>query len=307
MLAQRSLPRLRSSIAGRQCQSVSLIRTFSTTRLSNGIELAYDLHPPPSKDDNNNAPVVFIHGFFGSKMNNRSMSKIFARELNRPVYAIDLRNHGDSSHDDRHDYEVLADDVEGFLTSLSLKDSTLIGHSMGAKAAMAVALRNRVSIADLVSVDNSPVDASLKTDFVQYVQGMRKIEDAGITRQSEADAILKDYEESLPIRQFLLTNLIKDQEQGGKLKFRVPLKILSNALSAMGDFPYRDPDATRFEGPTMFVRGSKSPYVADEMLPLIGRFFPKFELVTLEGGHWIISEKPEEFRKAVIEFLQPTE
>lgn len=70
-------------------------------------------------------------------------NRVFARELNRPVYAIDLRNHGDSSHHPKHDYTALAEDVEGFLQKKNIKDSTLIGHSMGAKTAMAVALRKK--------------------------------------------------------------------------------------------------------------------------------------------------------------------
>lgn len=221
--------------------------------------------------------------------------RVFARELKRPVYAIDLRNHGDSSHDPRHDYTALAEDVEAFLESNRLDNATLIGHSMGAKTAMTVALRRRVPIANLIPVDNAPVDAALKSDFGKYVQGMRKVEDAHVKKQSEADAILQDYESALPIRQFLLTNLIRAED--GSQRFRIPIRYLANALDDMADFPFKDPDETRFEGPTLFVRGTKSHYVADEMLPIIGRFFPRFEVADIESGHWVISEKPEEFRR----------
>lgn len=167
---------------------------------------------------------------------------------------------------------------------------------MGAKAAMTVALRRRFPIANLISVDNAPVDAALKSDFGKYVQAMRKIADASVTKQSEADAILKEHEPSLPIRQFLLTNLARDKEDGIQ-KWRIPIRILGNALDHMADFPFRDPDEVRWEGPALFVRGTKSHYVSDETLPLIGRFFPRFEVVDVDCGHWVISEKPEEFRK----------
>ncbi|WPG98680.1 Hypothetical protein R9X50_00147300 [Acrodontium crateriforme] len=301
MLARRALPRLQQPF-----RPYHRPRFYSTTELSNGITLAYDLHEPPaSKSSSSNAPIVFIHGLFGSKTNNRSMSKVFARELNRPVYAIDLRNHGDSSHDQRHDYTALAEDIELFLKQHDLKQSTLIGHSMGAKAAMTVALRQNVHIANLIPVDNAPVDAALKSDFGKYIQGMRKIEDANVQKQSEADAILKAYEPALPIRQFLLTNLMRTPD--GNQKFRVPINWLAKSLDHMADFPFTDPDAARFNGPTLIVRGTKSPYVADEMLPTIGRFFPRFEVRDIEAGHWLISEKPEEFRKAVVEWLQDKE
>jgi len=105
------------------------------------------------------------------------------------------------------------------------------------------------------------------------------------------------------VRQFLLTNLVR-QKDSKVLKWRIPLASLSQQLDAMGDFPFRDPDQTRYEKPTLIVRGTKSPYVADESLPVIGRFFPRFELVDIEAGHWLISENPEAFRRAVVEFLQ---
>lgn len=168
---------------------------------------------------------------------------------------------------------------------------------------MAVALRNPHTISALIPVDNSPIDAALKSDFGKYVQGMRAVEDAKVTKQSDADAILQKYEEALPIRQFLLTNLTRSPDTKA-LMFRIPIKTLANSLDHLADFPFRDPDQVRYPGPTLIVRGTKSHYVADEALPLIGRFFPRFELLDIESGHWVISEKPEEFRKGVVDFLQ---
>lgn len=75
------------------------------------------------------------------------------------------------------------------------------------------------------------------------------------------------------------------------------MNILANSLDDMADFPFRDPDEVRYEKPTLFVRGTKSHYVADESLPVIGRFFPRFEVADVESGHWVISENPEGFRK----------
>jgi pimeloyl-ACP methyl ester carboxylesterase len=73
---------------------------------------------------------------------------------------------------------------------------------------------------------------------------------------------------------------------------------LANALDDIADFPYKDPEDVRFEKPALFIRGTKSHYVPDEFLPVIGRFFPLFELEDVEAGHWVISEKPEEFRRS---------
>ncbi|KAK3328445.1 Alpha/Beta hydrolase protein [Cercophora scortea] len=322
-------------VAGRRHFSAtsSAFSTTTTTEVGGGggggdktVPLVYDLHAPnkpAAVADAKTAPIIVMHGLFGSKKNNRGISKVLARDLGRYVYAVDLRNHGESPHHHRHDYGAMADDVARFITEHGLKEPTLIGHSMGAKTAMALALQNPSLIANIISVDNAPIDARLGTDFAKYIRAMKEIDAANITRQAEADAILAAYEPSLPIRQFLLGNLYRPSptettsttttttsHSKGKpgpvpQKFRVPLAILSKALAHMGDFPFRDPGAARFEKPALFVRGTKSTYVPDEALPVIGQFFPRFELVDVEAGHWVISENPEAFRQAVVKFLEP--
>ncbi|RDI79862.1 hypothetical protein Vi05172_g10230 [Venturia inaequalis] len=302
-------PRLRPRPLYSQLSLLRSRRAFSTSRPFYKLTLAFDKYESESsKASPESSPpaIIFLHGFFGSRKNNRSMSKVLAKQLDRPVYALDLRNHGDSPHDPVHDYSHLALDVEQFLDEHNLKDSTLIGHSMGAKTAMVVALRSPEKVATLIAVDNAPVDAALKTDFGMYIKGMKDIERAKPKKQSEADELLKPYAKDLAVRQFLLTNLIRSEDKS-HLIWRVPLSYLAANLDDMGDFPYKDPDAIRYNKPTLFVRGTKSPYVADEMLPIIGRFFPKFELADIESGHWVISENPEAFRKAVVEWLQNIE
>jgi pimeloyl-ACP methyl ester carboxylesterase len=184
---------------------------------------------------------------------------------------------------------------------------------------MTLALRSPELVANIVSVDNAPADKVLSRDFAEYVRGMKRIQEANITRQAEADKILEEYEEvsrrwrsssqpettlttthrptqSLPIRQFLLGNLYRPKGEQAQ-KFRVPLDILARSLDNLGDFPYKSPKEVRFEKPALFVRGTKSTYVPDELLPLIGEFFPRFRLVDVDAGHWLISEQPEAFRQ----------
>lgn len=186
----------------------------------------------------------------------------------------------------------------------------------GAKVAMVLALRSPTSYSGLVPVDNSPVDAALKSDFSTYVKAMREIEEKNQAaffasgqgfRQSDADAILQKYEPDLTIRQFLLTNFVRNpsssDKSGPQYHFRIPLQTLAKSLPGMADFPFRDPDETRYEGPTLIVRGTRSHYVADESLPLIGRYFPKFELLDIDSGHWVMAEKFEEFRRGVVDWM----
>lgn len=164
---------------------------------------------------------------------------------------------------------------------------------------MTLALSQPSLITSLVAVDNAPWDVALSRNFAHYLRGMKQIEGSQSSRQSDADAILQDYESDIHIRQFLLGNLTRETaaEEKPVVKFRIPLDILAKNLDHLGDFPFRDPDVHRFEGPALFVRGTRSKYVPDEAIPVIGRFFPRFELVDIEAGHWLISEKPAEFLK----------
>lgn len=175
---------------------------------------------------------------------------------------------------------------------------------------MTVALRSPDLVESLIAVDNAPVDAALSNDFAKYIVGMREIETRQVSRQIEADVILQRYEPSLPIRQFLLTNLIRrptpSDPKGRHLRFRIPLSTLAGALDHMADFPYKDPDngsVRPYKGAALFVRGSESKYVADDVLPVVGRFFPLFEVADVKAGHWVISQNPADFRRVVVDFL----
>ncbi|KAI1468502.1 mitochondrial hydrolase [Daldinia caldariorum] len=272
----------------------------STSPARETVRLAFDHHTPQKgRVGPTESPIIFMHGLFGSKKNNRTVSKVLARTLGRHVYAVDLRNHGESGHAPRHDYLAMADDVAAFIHDRGLREPTLIGHSMGAKTAMTLSLKEPGLIKDIVSVDNAPVDAVLGTSFGRYIEAMRRIEEAGVVRKSDADKMLEQYEENLGVRHFLLANLHHAHTEDGSVdptfRFRVPLDILARSLGHIGDFPFKDPQEARFEKPALFVRGTRSTYVPDEVIPVIGQFFPRFELVDIDAGHWVISEQPDKF------------
>ncbi|EXJ63048.1 hypothetical protein A1O7_03493 [Cladophialophora yegresii CBS 114405] len=306
------------------------------------VDLAFSRHDPPEKSSTKGpGPVIIMHGLFGSQRNNRTMTdhlhfllrRTLAKDLSRPVYNLDLRNHGDSPHASTHTYCAMARDVEHFVARHGIRNPTLIGHSMGAKVAMTLALRRPSQYSAVIPVDNAPVDAALASDFSKYVRAMREIEEhrPPLKTQKEADAILQKYEPELAIRQFLLTNLVKKTQThpaggnaggaGGhgsspdserpqpqpqprtQLGFRIPVATLAKNLGHMADFSFKDPEASQYKGPTLVVRGTKSHYVADESLPVVGAFFPRFELLDVDCGHWVMSERFEEFRRGVGEFV----
>ncbi|KAI1075255.1 alpha/beta-hydrolase [Whalleya microplaca] len=289
----------------------AISRSYSSQLWPPKVQLEYDQHNPRDANrSRRDSPIIFMHGLFGSKNNNKTVSKDLARILNRHVYTVDLRNHGQTGHLPQHTYRAMAGDVLGFIEERKLNNPTLIGHSMGAKVAMTLALSEPDVVRDIVAVDNAPVDTSLGSSFARYIEGMRRIEKANVRYRTEADEILSEYEKDVAIRQFLLTNLYRPKQPQGftpVLKFRIPVADLGQALGHMGDFPFKDPSKARFEKPALFVRGTKSTYVPDEVLPVIGQFFPRFQVVNIDAGHWLIHEKPKEFVDAVTDFLTQDE
>ncbi|KAK9471331.1 Alpha/Beta hydrolase protein [Dipodascopsis tothii] len=279
-------------------------RAFSAsaaTRKTEPVELVFQkLEVPKGTERSGQPPILILHGLFGSKQNNRTVGKIFARDLGRDVYVMDLRNHGHSPHAPQHDYPALALDVEHFIDTHGLGPSVVIGHSMGAKTAMAVALRRPELVSQLVSVDNAPIDAALSSDFPKYVRALKSIERAGVPRIKDAYAMLAKFEPDINIQHFLLTNA--EIKPSGKVGFRVPVDTIGKSLDHVADFPFH-PDEARYEGPTLFIRGTRSHYVPDEAIPVIGRFFPRFVLKDVEAGHWLISENPGRFVELVEDFL----
>ncbi|KAK1760741.1 Alpha/Beta hydrolase protein [Echria macrotheca] len=309
-LIPRPTATLRHAVSqGLRASPTTRARLFSSAHRIETVPLVYDLHSPakPTVPDEQTSPIIVMHGLFGSKKNNRSISKVLARDLGRHVYAVDLRNHGASPHHARHDYLAMAADVGEFIKQHGLKEPTLIGHSMGAKTAMTLALDKPDLVANIVAVDNAPISANLESNFARYIQGMKKVDRSDTTKLSHADEILEEYEESQTIRQFLLGNLHRPEPGAKTQVFRLPLDTLAKALDHLGDFPFKNPNEVRFEKPALFIRGTHSKYVPDEVIPVIGQFFPRFTLVDVEAGHWLISENPEAFRKAVVQFLEPQE
>ncbi|KAK2735702.1 hypothetical protein FQN57_001151 [Myotisia sp. PD_48] len=227
------------------------------------------------------------------------MSQIAAWSSSR-----DLRNHGNSPHHPKHDYTELALDVEAFIKDHNLQCPILIGHSMGAKTALTLALRSPDSISGVIAIDNGPVNLPLTADFPRYVRGMSHIESAKVKSLNEADNILKQYETDPSIRLFLLTNLVHEAG-ASSLQFRVPLDILASSFDALGDFPYTDPTTTQYQHPTLIIRALQSHYLQDDALPLIKAFFPSSTVVDFDCGHWVISEKAQQFREVATEFLRP--
>jgi pimeloyl-ACP methyl ester carboxylesterase len=208
-----------------------------------------------------------------------------------------MRNHGDSPHSKIHTYNAMGEDLAAFLKKQGIDNSVLMGHSMGGKAVMNMCLRSLNPVSKLIVVDMAPAVLPLSSDFASYIKAMDEIQKANLVKRSDADKILAQTEPDLGIRQFLLTNLKKD-EQTGLYKFRVPYDILGKALGNMSDF--MEEETKPFENPTLFIAGGNSGYIKPEKNgPTIKNQFPNSNIKVIKGaGHW------GEFCLTVVIFLE---
>ncbi|KAJ2422638.1 hypothetical protein GGF47_003530 [Coemansia sp. RSA 2524] len=269
---------------------------LSGMRWQSTVALNYTVNTPDHSTDK--APLVILHGLFGSKQNWRAISKQLSRTLQRPTYTVDLRNHGDSPHASPHTYEAMSADLVRFLGDHNMPKAVLMGHSMGGKVVMHTALDRPDLVAQLIVDDMVPTQVKLAHDFAQYVTALQSVEQRELKSQKEADAVLQQVEKDVGVRQFLLTNMKKDSS--GVYRSRIPLELLGNSLRGVMDWNVK---GKRFEGPTLFIGGEKSPYVKPEAYEEMKAYFPNYELEMLDTGHWVHAEMPREFMQLVEEFV----
>ncbi|KAH3680961.1 hypothetical protein WICPIJ_008046 [Wickerhamomyces pijperi] len=251
-------------------------------------------------------PILILHGLFGSKSSNRTIGQRLSEKLSRDVYLLDLRNHGDSPHDPDHSYPALSRDIEQFMDDQRIEDAIVIGHSMGAKAAMALSLRSPALVKLLISVDNAPVNLPPTSSFVKYVELLEKIEGMRLTKLKEAKEIFMKVEPNELVCNFILQNLKRDKADNNVLKSRVPLSILHKAIITGEISSWKfSPDPTKiFTKPTLFLRGLQSNYVADDYLRDLGQYFTNFEVKGLDCGHFVLYEKAQESIDVISDFIE---
>jgi pimeloyl-ACP methyl ester carboxylesterase len=236
-------------------------------------------------------PLLILHGLFGSKQNWKSLATRLSTY--RDVYAVDLRNHGDSFHSTHSTNEMVLD-IESFCKTLSARPH-LLGHSMGGKVVMNMLLKSRERYEKAVVVDIAPKTYTNKSLFKTYFNSMKNV-DLGGDRIQAKKVLAKDIPEA-DIRLFLLTNLKK--EDG--LKWRINLKALEESMPDLWSFPAYDHS---YSGDMLFIRGGLSNYITEKDLPEMKRLFPNHRLETIDGaGHWVHAEKPNEFIKLVNDYL----
>ncbi len=240
-------------------------------------------------------PLIVLHGLLGSSDNWHSLGKLFAETFS--VYLVDQRNHGQSPHSDEINYKVLTEDLEEFIRENKIERPHLIGHSMGGKTAMNFAVKDPRVVDKLIIVDIVPKVYVVRHD--RLIEGMKAIPLEVITTRAEAEVALAGYEPDPAVRQFLLKNLSRNSE--GKFIWKVNLPALDEHLQEIGEGMVY-PGA--FNGPSLFINGKKSNYFEPSDEALIKKKFTKAQFATLNTGHWVQAEKPQEFAQTVLQFLK---
>ena len=245
-------------------------------------------------------PLVILHGLFGISDNWNSLAKRWAESFT--VYTLDLRNHGQSPHAEEFDYTVMAEDVIEFFGEEKLQEVVLLGHSMGGKVGMRLALDFPQALSKLIVSDIAPKKYAEHNRNV--VDALLKVQPEKLSSRKEAEAILAQQNLDNGTIQFLLKNLFwKDEADGSKhLAWRFNLDVIDRKLSAVSE-------ATDSPAPceveTLFIRGDRSHYIKDEDFAEIKRIFPSSEIVTIaNAGHWVHADNPQAMYDAVMQFCK---
>jgi pimeloyl-ACP methyl ester carboxylesterase len=240
-------------------------------------------------------PLLIAHGLFGSARNWGAIAKRLA--LHRRVIAVDMRNHGDSPRSREHGYVALAEDLAATIAEYGGR-ADVLGHSMGGKAAMVLALSRPATVRRLIVADMAPV--AYGHSQLRYVRAMQAVDLAAVTRRSEADAALAGAVPEPGLRAFLLQSLAVDP--GEAASWKINLAALADQMPQIMGFP-----AVRgsFDGPTLFLTGAVSDYVLPAHWAHIRALFPAAEHREIPGaGHWLHAEAPAAFIAAASGFLE---
>lgn len=241
--------------------------------------------------------LVFCHGLFGQGKNWTAIAKSFSDR--HRVLLVDLPNHGRSTWTSHLDYLEMADALAGLLSASD--PVTLVGHSMGGKAAMVLALRHPDLVDRLAVVDVSPVSYQHGEELGGYVDAMRRLNLESLNHRRDADRALAGAVPDPVVRSFLLQNL---RHAHKTWSWRPNLALIDLELDRVMAWP-EDRVSGSYPGPVLWLGGDSSTYIRDEHEAVMGELFPRAHRVTIEGaGHWVHADQPEAFVRTLTEFVE---
>lgn len=238
------------------------------------------------------APLIVVHGLFGAAKNWRAHAKRL--DPGRRVIVVDMRNHGDSPWDDVHDYPAMAGDLADVIESVGGR-AAVLGHSMGGKAAMALAQTRPELVERLLVADIAPV--AYDHDLMAEIDAMRALDLGAYDRRSQVEAALAETLTTPGVAAFLAQSAIL----GDAPSWSLNLEALAANMDAVTGYPEID---GAYDGPAFFLSGAASSYVTAAHRPVIDRLFPNATFEALDrAGHWLHVEKPRPFLTSASAFL----
>lgn len=249
-----------------------------------------------SRIEGEGKPLLIIHGFLGMSDNWKSLAGQYAA-AGFQVHAVDMRNHGKSFRSDEFTYDAMAADLLAYCNAQGLDKVSIIGHSMGGKAAMFFATQYPERVDKLIVADIGP--KYYAPHHQDILAGLNAIDFSSKPTRAEAEEILAGYIPDFGTRQFLLKNLY--WEEPGQLAFRFNLPVFNANIDNIGQAL---PQGAVYKGTTLFLRGDRSNYIKDADVAGIKAHFPHSEIRNIaNSGHWLHAENPKDFMKETLEFL----
>ena len=244
-----------------------------------------------SKRDSTSPWLFLIHGLFGNADNLAGIKRYFESSFN--IVSVDLPDHGESPWTSSFSMLDAAEAIFDIMQSLNIEKTAVLGHSLGGKVAMKLALNHGDSISHLIVADIAPV--SYNHSHQAVFDGLNAVPLDSIQSRKEAEKEMAAYVKEPGVRQFLLKSLYQDENGAWKWRFNVAGLIAS--YSHIIDWEQTN---QTFNGVTLFIKGSESDYITSAYRDDITRYFPKAKAHIIEGtGHWLHAEKPAAFNAIV--------
>ncbi|MFA7445172.1 MAG: alpha/beta fold hydrolase [Flavobacteriaceae bacterium] len=249
-----------------------------------------------SKIEGNGSPLLILHGYLGMSDNWKTLSTQYAQN-GFEVHSLDLRNHGRSFHSDEFNYKVMVDDILHYCDHHNLDKINVIGHSMGGKLAMFLAVLHPEKVEKLIIADIST--RAYRPHHQDILQALNAVDFSLQKERKEVEEVMAHYVPDFGTRQFLMKNVYRKSPD--ELAFRINLKTLTEKYDDIG---IAVPENTTFEKPTLFLKGENSGYIKERDEQDIIRHFPQAEIkIISKSGHWLHAENPKEFLELSLSYL----
>lgn len=250
-----------------------------------------------SRIEGTGKPLLIVHGYLGMSDNWKTLAGQYA-QAGFEVHAVDMRNHGKSFHSDVFTYDAMVQDLIDYCDANNLDKVDLIGHSMGGKAAMFLAVQYPERLDKLVVADIGP--KYYAPHHQDIMEALNAVDFSVKPDRAAVEETISKYVPDFGTRQFLMKNVYR--ETPDQLAFRFNLPVFNKEIENIGQALT---EGSHFDGPTLFLRGDKSRYIKNEDFDMIKSHFPNAEIKDIKNsGHWLHAENPKDFFEETLAFLK---